>query len=98
MSYRRVVVTGMGVVSPVGDDLKTFWNNLVEGRSGIKRITQFDASSFDCQIAGEVTDFDPNQYLRNPKDVRRTDRFTQFALACAKKALEDSGLDLEHVD
>jgi 3-oxoacyl-[acyl-carrier-protein] synthase II len=98
MSYRRVVLTGIGVVSPVGDDPKTFWNNLVEGRSGIKRITQFDASSFDCQIAGEVTDFNPGEYLRNPKDVRRTDRFSQFALACAKKALDDSGLDLDRVD
>src|SRR5438309_45636 len=98
MSYRRVVVTGMGIVSPVGDDLGTFWNNLVEGRSGIGRISQFDASSFDCQIAGEVTSFDPVPYLNNPKDARRTDRFAQFALACAKKALEDSGLDLERVD
>ena len=98
MSYRRVVVTGLGVISPVGNNLKTFWDNLVHGRSGIGRITQFDASTYDCQIAGEVADFSPVKFLRNPKDVRRTDRFTQFAMACSKLALEDSGLNLEKVD
>ena len=98
MSYRRVVVTGLGVISPVGNNLKTFWDNLVHGRSGIGRITQFDASTYDCQIAGEVENFNPAEYLRNPKDVRRTDRFTQFAMACSKLALHDSGLDLEKVD
>jgi 3-oxoacyl-[acyl-carrier-protein] synthase II len=98
MSYRRVVVTGLGVVSPVGNNLKTFWDNLVHGRSGIGRITQFDASTYDCQIAGQVENFNPAEYLRNPKDVRRTDRFTQFAMACSKLALDDSGLDLEKVD
>jgi 3-oxoacyl-[acyl-carrier-protein] synthase II len=98
MSFRRVVITGMGVISPVGSDLKTFWKNLVEGRSGIKRITQFDATSFDCHIAGEVPDFQPARYFQNPKDVRRTDRFAQFAMGCAKLAIDDSGLDLERVD
>ena len=98
MSYRRVVVTGLGVISPVGNNLKTFWDNLVHGRSGIGRITQFDASTYDCQIAGEVENFNPAEYLRNPKDVRRTDRFTQFAMACSKLALDDSGLDLKKVD
>lgn len=98
MNYRRVVVTGLGVISPVGNNLKTFWDNLVHGKSGIGRITQFDASTYDCRIAGEVSDFNPAEYLRNPKDVRRTDRFTQFAMACSKLALNDSGLDLEKVD
>ena len=98
MSYRRVVVTGLGVISPVGNNLKTFWDNLVHGRSGIRHITQFDASTYDCKIAGEVEDFNPAEYLRNPKEVRRTDRFTQFAMACSKLALKDSGLDLEKVD
>lgn len=88
----------MGVISPVGNDLKTFWDNLVSGKSGIGRITQFDASTYDCQIAGEVRNFVPAEYLRNPKEVRRTDRFTQFAMACSKLAIEDSGLDLEKVD
>ncbi len=98
MSVRRVVITGMGLVSPLGSDLKTFWENLIAGRSGIRKIAQFDASSFDCQIAGEVSDFDPVRYVSNPKEVRRTDRFTQFALASAKLAVEDSGLDLDRVD
>lgn len=88
----------MGVISPVGNDLKTFWDNLVSGKSGIGRITQFDASTYDCQIAGEVRNFVPAEYLRNPKEVRRTDRFTQFAMACSKLAIEDSGLDLEKID
>src|SRR5258707_14837206 len=98
MSDRRVVVTGLGVITPIGNDLKTFWENLVAGKSGIRKISLFDASVFDCQIAGEIPDFDAADYLANPKDVRRTDRFAQFALACSKQALEDSGLDLERID
>ncbi|MBV9876460.1 MAG: beta-ketoacyl-ACP synthase II [Verrucomicrobia bacterium] len=98
MSDRRVVVTGLGVISPIGNDIKTFWENLVAGKSGISKISSFDASIFDCQIAGEIKDFDAATYLANPKDVRRTDRFSQFALACSKQALEDSGLDLDRVD
>jgi len=68
---------------------------VVNGKSGIRRITQFDSSIFPCNIAGEVPEFVPAAYLSNPKDVRRTDRFAQFALASAKLALENSGLDLE---
>ncbi len=98
MSYRRVVITGMGLISPVGHDPEVFWGNLVEGRSGIKPITQFDASSFDCRFAGEVTDFNPTDYFANPKDVRRTDRFAQFAVACAKRAVADSGLEPAKLD
>jgi 3-oxoacyl-[acyl-carrier-protein] synthase II len=98
MSNRRVVVTGLGVVSPIGNDLKTFWDSLVHGKSGIRQITQFDSSTFDCHIAGEVPEFNPSLYFKNPKDVRRADRFAQLAMASAKKALEDSGLDLEKTD
>ena len=98
MSYRRVVVTGIGVISPIGNDLKLFWGNLVEGKSGIREITQFDSSTFDCHIAGEVREFDPKPYFKNPKDVRRSDRYTHLAMAAAKLALEDSGIDLEKVD
>ncbi len=98
MSYRRVVVTGIGVISPIGNDLKSFWGNLVEGKSGIGEITQFDSSTYDCHIAGEVRSFDPKPYFKNPKDVRRSDRYTQLAMASAKLALEDSGIDLEKVD
>jgi 3-oxoacyl-[acyl-carrier-protein] synthase II len=98
MSYRRVVVTGIGVISPIGSDLKTFWGNLVEGKSGIREITQFDSSTYDCHIAGEVRDFDPKLYFKNPKDIRRSDRYTHLAMASAKVALEDSGIDLDKVD
>jgi 3-oxoacyl-[acyl-carrier-protein] synthase II len=98
MSYRRVVVTGIGVISPIGNDLKSFWGNLVEGKSGIGEITQFDSSTYDCHIAGEVRSFDPKPYFKNPKDVRRSDRYTHLAMASAKLALEDSGIDLEKVD
>jgi len=98
MSNRRVVVTGIGLVTPIGSDLKTFWENVVNGKSGIRRITQFDSSIFPCNIAGEVPEFVPAAYLSNPKDVRRTDRFAQFALASAKLALENSGLDLDKVE
>ena len=98
MSYRRVVVTGIGVVSPIGSDLESFWSNLVEGKSGIRDITQFDSSTFDCHIAGEVREFDPKPYFKNPKDIRRSDRYTHLGVAAAKLALENSGIDLEKVD
>jgi 3-oxoacyl-[acyl-carrier-protein] synthase II len=98
MSNRRVVVTGLGVVSPIGIDLKSFWENLINGKSGIRPITQFDATTFDCHIAGEIPDFNPSLYFKNHKDVRRADRFAQLAMASAKLALEDSGLDLQKID
>jgi 3-oxoacyl-[acyl-carrier-protein] synthase II len=95
---RRVVITGLGVVSPVGNDLETFWTNLREGKSGIGRITAFDISQYDCKIAGEVRDFDPKAFFKNPKDVRRTDRFVQLAMAASKMSIQDSGIDLERVN
>jgi 3-oxoacyl-[acyl-carrier-protein] synthase II len=95
---RRVVITGMGVVTPVGKDLNTFWRNLRDGVSGIGRIQAFDTSAYDCQIAGEIRDFDPKNYFKNPKDIRRTDRYTHLAMAAAKMAMEDSGVDLEKTD
>ena len=98
MSNRRVVVTGLGVVSPIGIDLKSFWENLVNGKSGIRPITQFDSATFDCRIAGEILDFNPSLYFNNPKDVRRADRFAQLAMASSKLAMEDSGLDLQKID
>lgn len=98
MNHRRVVVTGMGVISPIGNHLQTFWKHLTEGHSGISRYTAFDSTEHDCKIAGEIKDFDPTPYYKNPKASRRTDRFTQFAVAAAKLALEDSGLDLEATD
>jgi len=95
---RRVVITGMGVISPVGNDLETFWSNLKEGKSGIGKISAFDISNHDCKIAGEVRNFDPKPVFKNPKDVRRTDRFVQLAMAAAKMSIQDSGLDLEKVN
>ena len=91
---RRVVVTGMGVVSPLGNDLNTFWQNLITGQCGIDRITAFDATAFDTQIAGEVKNFDPLPAFPSPKEIRRTDRYTQFGVYAAWSALKDSGLDL----
>jgi len=70
MSHRRVVITGMGVVTPVGNDVNTFWNNLIAGVSGIGPITQFDATAFDCRIAGEVRGFEAVKAFKTPKDVR----------------------------
>jgi len=95
---RRVVITGLGVITPVGNDLDTFWSGLKEGKSGIGRITAFDIAQYDCQIAGEVRNFDPKPFFKNPKDVRRTDRFVQLAMAAAKMSIQDSGLDLEKVN
>lgn len=95
MTDRRVVITGLGAVTPIGNDVETFWSNLKNGVSGIRKIEAFDTTSYDCQIGGEVRDFEPKPFFKNPKDVRRTDRFAQLALAAAKMALEDSGIDLE---
>jgi 3-oxoacyl-[acyl-carrier-protein] synthase II len=95
---RRVVITGLGVVTPVGNDLASFWKNLTEGKSGIRKISAFDTSSYDCQIAGEVRDFDPKGFFNNFKDARRSDRFTQLAMAAAKMSIQDSGIELERVN
>src|SRR6266478_38752 len=95
---RRVVITGLGAITPVGNNVETFWSNLKKGVSGIRRIEAFDTTGYDCQIGGEVRGFDPKPFFRNPKDVRRTDRFAQLALAAAKMAMEDSGIDLERLN
>jgi 3-oxoacyl-[acyl-carrier-protein] synthase II len=91
MRDKRVVITGMGVISPVGLDVSTAWQNLTAGCSGIGPITLFDASSFDVRIAGEVRDFDPVSYM-SPKEARRTDRFVQFAIAALQEVLAQSRL------
>jgi 3-oxoacyl-[acyl-carrier-protein] synthase II len=95
---RRVVVTGLGVVSPLGHELELFWRNLVAGHCGVDLITAFDASKFDTRIAAEVRNFDPNPAFPSPKEVRRTDRFSQFGVYAAYQALMDSGLDLDRID
>lgn len=88
---RRVVVTGLGSVTPLGTGVEKTWTALLKGESGIRRIESFDASAYPCQIAGEVRDFDPLDYV-DKKEVKRMDRFTQFALASATMAVEDAGL------
>ena len=92
MSARRVVVTGVGAVTPLGLDVRTLWSALVAGRSGIRPIASFDASAFDTRIAGEVQDFDPARYF-DRKEVRRADRFAQLAVAAATEAVADAKLD-----
>jgi len=95
---RRVVITGMGVVSPVGNDLDSFWENLVAGKSGVATISDPELSGYSCQIAAEVRDFDPAPFFSNPKDARRSDRFAQLGMAASVMAMRDSGIDLDAVD
>jgi 3-oxoacyl-[acyl-carrier-protein] synthase II len=97
MNDRRVVITGLGAVSPLGTDVETFWSNLKNGVSGIRTIDAFDTTAYDCRIGGQVRDFDPKPFFKNPKDVRRTDRFTQLSMAAAKMAVEDSGIDVANL-
>jgi len=91
-SKRRVVVTGLGVVSPVGIGVQPAWSNLIAGKSGITRITKFDPSNFSSQVAGEVKDFDVSQYIP-AKEARRMDTFIQYGLAAAIEAVKDSGIE-----
>jgi len=95
---RKVVLTGLGVVSSLGHDIDSFWGNLLAGRCGIERISAFDPSAFDCQIAAEVKDFAPAPAFPSPKEVRRTDRYAQFGIFAGYQALKDSGLDLATAD
>lgn len=94
MNNRRVVITGMGVITPVGNELESFWTNLKNGVSGIRRIESFDTTAYDCRIGGEVRGFDPKTVFKNPKDIRRTDRFAHLAMAAAKMAMSDSGISM----
>ena len=90
---KRVAVTGIGVVSPIGTGRDAFWNSLMEGRSGVRRISAFDPAPFPTQIAGEIRDFDPVAYM-DKKEVRRNDRFVQFAVAAARLALDDGHFEI----
>jgi len=91
---RRVVITGMGVISPVGNTVADFWNNLLAGTSGVSPISKFDVSKYPTRIAGDVKGFDPAAYM-DRKELRRMDRYTQFAMAAAKMAVEDSKLAIQ---
>jgi 3-oxoacyl-[acyl-carrier-protein] synthase II len=97
MGDRRVVITGMGIICPLGNDVESTWEGLVKGKNGVGPITRFDASSLKSQFAAEVKDFDPVS-LFGPRESRRMDRVTQFAMAAATEAIKDSGLDLSTVN
>jgi 3-oxoacyl-[acyl-carrier-protein] synthase II len=98
MSERRVVITGIGVVSPLGTNKDDFWKNLIAGKSGIRRIQSMDTTAYDCKIAGEVVDFDPTPFFNNHKEARRADRFFQLGMAASKMAVKDSGLNPDSLD
>jgi 3-oxoacyl-[acyl-carrier-protein] synthase II len=95
---RRVVITGLGTVTPLGHEVEVFWKNLLASQCGVDRISSFDPAAFDTQIAAEVKNFDPAPAFPSPKEARRTDRYSQFGIHAAWQALKDSGLDLEKVD
>jgi 3-oxoacyl-[acyl-carrier-protein] synthase II len=98
MNERRVVITGMGAVTPLGLDVPTTWANLVAGKSGVIPITSWDASRYDCRFAAQVVGFEPRKHFFNEKDARRADRFTQLSMASAKEAVKNAGLDPEQLD
>lgn len=89
---KRVVITGLGAITPIGNHVKAFWENLLAGKSGAATITKFDASRFRTQFACEIKDYDPSQYL-DKNDLRKTDPFTQYALIAAQQAVDDAGID-----
>src|SRR5437660_10264189 len=94
MNDRRVVITGLGAITPIGNDVESFWHSLKNGVSGIRTITAFDTQAYDCRVGGEVQGFDPKPVFKNPKDVRRTDRFAQLSMAAAKMAMVDASIDM----
>ena len=93
MSRRRVVVTGLGLVTPIGIGVNESWQNALQGKSGISKITKFDASNFASQVAGEVKNFDPAEFLP-PKEIRRMDTFIQYGLVAGMEAFKDSGIEV----
>ena len=94
---RRVVVTGMGAITPIGNSVEEFWNGIKEGKTGFGHITYFDTADYRCKLAAEVKDFDPAQYM-DKKSARRMEQFCQFAVAAAGQAISDAGLDMEQED
>ena len=97
MGKRRVVVTGMGIVSPIGNSVDTFWENVKKQTVGIKKIDRFDVTDFKTKLAAQVDDFDPSQFM-DAKAARRMELFSQYAVAATKQALDQSGMDLEKED
>ena len=94
---KRVVVTGMGAVTPIGNSVEEFWDNIKKNTVGIGEITKFDVSDYKCKLAAEVKNFDPKQYM-DPKAARRMEPFCQYAIAATGEAIKDAGLDLEKED
>src|SRR5438093_7283173 len=97
MSRRRVVITGMGVICPLGEQVDQYWERLLAGESGVATIRRFDASPFEVRFGGECADFKPANYI-DPRMIKRIDRFAQFAQAAAINAVKDSGLDVTKTD
>lgn len=97
MVKNRVVITGMGAITPTGNDVNTFWNSIKEGKCGIDNITAFDTTDYKVKLAAEVKDFDINNYM-DKREARRMDKFCQFAMVAAEEAMKDAGLDLEALD
>ena len=97
MNERRIVITGMGAVTPLGLDVTTTWTNLIAGKSGVTPITSWDISKYDCRFAAQVKDFEPKIHFNNEKDARRADRYSQLAMASAKEAVKHAGLDVSKV-
>jgi 3-oxoacyl-[acyl-carrier-protein] synthase II len=97
MESRRVVVTGMGALTAIGNSLQDYWRGLMAGRSGAAPITRFDASLFKTRFACEIKDFDSDAYF-GPKDARKMDAYTQYALVVADEAVRDAGLELDQLD
>ena len=91
MSQRRVVVTGLGIISPVGNTVEAAWNSVLEGKSGIGAITRFDCSDFSTRIAGEIRNFDASEFIP-AKDARKMDAFMHYGIAACKQAISDSGM------
>ena len=94
---RRVVVTGMGVISPVGNTVSEFWESLCEGKSGIDTITRFDITDFATKFAGCIKDFDPEDYMER-RDARRMDRYTHYGIAATRMAMQEANFDMERID
>src|SRR5215510_16079712 len=97
MEFKRVVVTGMGALTPLGNSIQDYWNGLINGVSGADMITQFNASKFRTKFACEVKGFDPTQFL-DKKEARKIDRFTQFALVVSDQAMKNAGLNKENIN
>lgn len=97
MEKKRIVVTGMGAITPLGNDVDSFWEGLLAGRSGIRKLEAFDTEAYPCKVGGEVPDFNPDDWM-DPKDAKRNDRYTQFAVGAARMAMKDSGLDAAKLD